>query len=194
MGLGSNLADERVATIQKPTARPSRPSQQAQGQTRPETAGRASSSRFRSSIRCTTSCCVTTWRRTASTRTPTCNPRHAAAGDGRQPARRQRRRLPRPDPFNQRAVYDEVGFIHILSKDIWDGTPAAPSAPATNSSARTQHLRGAVPRRAQRRRDGARTEEPRTDRQGDRAGAVPEPARGLVTQVLTGKFADGLAA
>src|SRR6266404_3641734 len=28
-----------------------------------------------------------------------------------------------PDPFNQRAVYDEVGFIHILSKDIWSGHP-----------------------------------------------------------------------
>ena len=28
-----------------------------------------------------------------------------------------------PDPFNQRAVFDEIGFIHILSKDIWDGHP-----------------------------------------------------------------------
>jgi nitrate/nitrite transport system substrate-binding protein len=28
-----------------------------------------------------------------------------------------------PDPVNQRAVYDNVGFIHILSKDIWDGHP-----------------------------------------------------------------------
>ena len=28
-----------------------------------------------------------------------------------------------PDPFNQRAVYDEVGFIHLLSKEIWDGHP-----------------------------------------------------------------------
>ena len=28
-----------------------------------------------------------------------------------------------PDPFNQRAVYDGVGFIHILSKEIWDGHP-----------------------------------------------------------------------
>ncbi|WKB52795.1 CmpA/NrtA family ABC transporter substrate-binding protein [Eleftheria terrae] len=28
-----------------------------------------------------------------------------------------------PDPYNQRAVYDEVGFIHVLSKDIWDGHP-----------------------------------------------------------------------
>lgn len=28
-----------------------------------------------------------------------------------------------PDPMNQRAVYDGVGFIHVLSKDIWDGHP-----------------------------------------------------------------------
>ena len=28
-----------------------------------------------------------------------------------------------PDPINQRAVYDGVGFIHILSRDIWDGHP-----------------------------------------------------------------------
>jgi nitrate/nitrite transport system substrate-binding protein len=28
-----------------------------------------------------------------------------------------------PDPFNQRAVYDGVGFIHMLSKELWDGHP-----------------------------------------------------------------------
>jgi nitrate/nitrite transport system substrate-binding protein len=28
-----------------------------------------------------------------------------------------------PDPFNQRAVFDGVGFIHILSKQLWDGHP-----------------------------------------------------------------------
>ena len=28
-----------------------------------------------------------------------------------------------PDPFNQRAVYDGIGFIHILSKEIWEGHP-----------------------------------------------------------------------
>ncbi|MEZ5651234.1 MAG: CmpA/NrtA family ABC transporter substrate-binding protein [Burkholderiaceae bacterium] len=28
-----------------------------------------------------------------------------------------------PDPFNQRAVYDGVGFIHMLTKEIWDGHP-----------------------------------------------------------------------
>src|SRR5712692_8623747 len=28
-----------------------------------------------------------------------------------------------PDPFNQRAVYEGIGYIHLLSKDIWDGHP-----------------------------------------------------------------------
>lgn len=28
-----------------------------------------------------------------------------------------------PDPMNQRAVYDGVGFIHILTKEIWEGHP-----------------------------------------------------------------------
>ena len=28
-----------------------------------------------------------------------------------------------PDPINQRAVYDGIGFIHILSRAIWDGHP-----------------------------------------------------------------------
>jgi nitrate/nitrite transport system substrate-binding protein len=28
-----------------------------------------------------------------------------------------------PDPFNQRAVYDGAGFIHLLSKELWDGHP-----------------------------------------------------------------------
>ena len=28
-----------------------------------------------------------------------------------------------PDPMNQRAVYDGVGFIHLLSKEIWEGHP-----------------------------------------------------------------------
>jgi nitrate/nitrite transport system substrate-binding protein len=28
-----------------------------------------------------------------------------------------------PDPFNQRAVYDGVGFIHVLSKENWEGHP-----------------------------------------------------------------------
>ena len=28
-----------------------------------------------------------------------------------------------PIPFNQRAVYDGAGFIHVLTKEIWEGHP-----------------------------------------------------------------------
>ncbi len=28
-----------------------------------------------------------------------------------------------PDPFNQRAVFEKVGFIHMLTKDLWNGHP-----------------------------------------------------------------------
>ncbi|HLI25831.1 MAG TPA: CmpA/NrtA family ABC transporter substrate-binding protein [Chloroflexota bacterium] len=28
-----------------------------------------------------------------------------------------------PDPFNQRAVYEGVGYIHLLSKELWDSHP-----------------------------------------------------------------------
>lgn len=28
-----------------------------------------------------------------------------------------------PDPFNQRAVFEQAGFIHLLTKDLWDGHP-----------------------------------------------------------------------
>lgn len=28
-----------------------------------------------------------------------------------------------PDPFNQRAVFQDAGFIHALTKDMWDGHP-----------------------------------------------------------------------
>ena len=28
-----------------------------------------------------------------------------------------------PDPFNQRAVFDQVGFIHLLTRELWDGHP-----------------------------------------------------------------------
>ena len=28
-----------------------------------------------------------------------------------------------PDPFNQRAVFEEIGFLHLLPKDLWNGHP-----------------------------------------------------------------------
>ena len=54
-----------------------------------------------------------------------------------------------PDPFNQRAVYDEVGFIHILSQ----GAVGRPSLLRLRRVGRVhqgepQHLRRALPRGA----------------------------------------------
>ena len=84
-----------------------------------------------------------------------------------------------PIPFNQRAVYDEVGFIHVLSKEIWDGHPCCAFARQQGiHQAEPQHLRRAVtgdPRRHAPWR--AKAEEPQADRQGDRAAELPEPAR-----------------
>ena len=83
-----------------------------------------------------------------------------------------------PDPFNQRAVFEEVGFIHLLTKELWDGSSLLrlrhlgrvhPPEP--------EHLRRAVPLGADRRGDGARGPQPRADRQGDLAAGLPEPAR-----------------
>lgn len=28
-----------------------------------------------------------------------------------------------PEPFNQRAVFDGIGFLHVLSRDLWNGHP-----------------------------------------------------------------------
>ena len=50
-----------------------------------------------------------------------------------------------PDPINQRAVYDSVGFIHILSKEIWDGHPCCAFAASQGVHQKiAKHLRGAV--------------------------------------------------
>ncbi|MDJ0651350.1 MAG: ABC transporter substrate-binding protein [Xenococcaceae cyanobacterium MO_188.B19] len=37
-----------------------------------------------------------------------------------------------PDPFNQRAVYEEAGFIHKLTKDLWQGHPCCAFAASDN--------------------------------------------------------------
>ena len=89
-----------------------------------------------------------------------------------------------PDPMNQRAVYDGVGFIHILSKEIWDGHPccAFAASQGIRHAASPNTYRGAAEgdhRRdrlcAQGRRTASRS--PRRSRRrttqpaGDRAGA-----------------------
>ncbi len=98
-----------------------------------------------------------------------------------------------PDPVNQRAVYDGVGFIHILSKEIWDRHRAAPSRPRRPSSRRrptpTRHCCGRSSRRRLmlRTRTTARRSPPRSP------GELPQPAADRGRAGADGTFADGWA-
>jgi len=98
-----------------------------------------------------------------------------------------------PDPFNQRAVYDEVGFIHLLSKEIWDGHPCCAFGlsgefiqqnPATFAALyRAVLTAAAMAREARNRELIAKVISP--------TAYLNQPET-VVAQVLTGKFADGL--
>jgi nitrate/nitrite transport system substrate-binding protein len=98
-----------------------------------------------------------------------------------------------PDPVNQRAVYDGVGFIHILSKEIWEGHPCC--AFAASKEFVTQYpntyralLKAIVDAtafatKAENRKQIAEAIAP--------ANYLNQPVT-VVEQVLTGTFADGL--
>ncbi|WP_119291616.1 CmpA/NrtA family ABC transporter substrate-binding protein [Azohydromonas sediminis] len=98
-----------------------------------------------------------------------------------------------PDPFNQRAVFDEVGFIHILSREIWDGHPCCAFGlsesfiqqnPATYAALfRAVLTAAAMAREAKNRELIAKVISP--------TQYLNQP-EAVVSQVLTGRFADGL--
>jgi nitrate/nitrite transport system substrate-binding protein len=98
-----------------------------------------------------------------------------------------------PDPVNQRAVYDGVGFIHLLSKDIWNRHPCCAFAASRQfvtelPNTYTALLKAiidatAFAAQAQNRKQIAEAIAP--------ANYLNQPVT-VVEQVLTGKFADGL--
>ena len=106
------------------------------------------------------------------------DPGRAAARDGGESARRQHRRLPRPDPFNQRAVYDGVGFIHMLSKEMWEGHPCCAFAASKEFVTTMPNTYAALLKVDHRRHRVCRqAREPQADRGGsDRARQLPQPA------------------
>jgi len=98
-----------------------------------------------------------------------------------------------PDPVNQRAVYDGVGYIHTLSKSLWDGHPccafAASKAFVTRMPNTYQALLKAIIEAA------AYARKPENRKEIAAAIAAPSYLNQPVTvveQVLTGTFADGL--
>jgi len=98
-----------------------------------------------------------------------------------------------PDPFNQRAVYEEVGFIHILTKEIWNGHPCCAFGSSTEFIQKNPNTFAALYRAVLTASAMARKPENR-----ELIAKVIAPAQYLnqpeivLTQVLTGRFADGL--
>ncbi len=98
-----------------------------------------------------------------------------------------------PDPFNQRAVYDEVGFIHILSKEIWDGHPCCAFGMSDEFIKQNPNTFAALYRAVL-----TASYMANQDKDRELIAKVISPAQYLnqpesvITQVLTGKFADGL--
>jgi len=98
-----------------------------------------------------------------------------------------------PDPFNQRAVYDEVGFIHLLSKEIWDGHPCCAFGVSENFIKQNPNTFASLYRAVL-----TASYMANQDKDRELIAKVISPAQYLnqpetvLAQVLTGKFADGL--
>ena len=98
-----------------------------------------------------------------------------------------------PDNICQRAIYDGVGFLHILSKEIWDGHPCCSFTASKEFITQMPNSYAALVRaivdatafasKAENRKQIAETIAP--------ANYLNQPPI-VVEQALTGTFADGL--
>ena len=98
-----------------------------------------------------------------------------------------------PEPFNQRAVFDEIGFIHILTKDIWDGHPCCAFGASESFVQKHPNSFQALYRAIL--KATAAAEKP--ENRADIAKAISGPnylnqPETVIAQGLTGHFADGL--
>ncbi|NMG46286.1 nitrate ABC transporter substrate-binding protein [Aromatoleum toluvorans] len=98
-----------------------------------------------------------------------------------------------PDPVNQRAVFDEAGFIHILSREIWDGHPCCSFAVPTEFIRQNPNTFAALYRAVLNAAAMARDAKNRPLMAEVLAPAnyLNQP-KAVLEQVLTGRFADGL--
>ncbi len=98
-----------------------------------------------------------------------------------------------PDPFNQRAVYDEIGYLHTLTKDLWHGHPCCAFGTSTEFIQKNPNTFAALYRAVL--TSAAMARDPKNR---ELIAKVIAPAQYLnqpevvVQQVLTGKYADGL--
>lgn len=98
-----------------------------------------------------------------------------------------------PDPFNQRAVYEEAGFIHKLTKELWDGHPCCAFAASddwiTSNPNTFRALNKAIIEAAGYARDPANR--PEIAKAISERAFLNQPVE-VVEAVLTGNFEDGL--
>jgi nitrate/nitrite transport system substrate-binding protein len=98
-----------------------------------------------------------------------------------------------PDNIVQRAVFDGVGFIHLLSKEIWDGHPCCSFAISQNTVQTLPNASAALLRAIMQ----ATAYASKPENRKDIAAAIAPPNYlnqpvTVVEQVLTGTYADGL--
>src|SRR6266852_5413842 len=98
-----------------------------------------------------------------------------------------------PDPMNQRAVYDGVGFTHVLSKDIWDRHPCCAFAASKEFVTGSPNTYAALLKAII---DATAFASKKENRKQIAEAIAPanylnQPVT-VVEQVLTGTFADGL--
>ncbi|MEM8829192.1 MAG: CmpA/NrtA family ABC transporter substrate-binding protein, partial [Cyanobacteria bacterium P01_G01_bin.19] len=98
-----------------------------------------------------------------------------------------------PDPFNQRAVYEEAGFIHKLTKELWEGHPCCAFAASDqwiNANPNTfRALNKSIIEAAGYARDPANRVE--IAKAISERAFLNQPVE-VVEAVLTGNFEDGL--
>lgn len=98
-----------------------------------------------------------------------------------------------PDPFNQRAVWEKVGFIHKLTKDIWEGHPCCAFACSKEFAETYPNTYGSLLKALV---DATQFASDKKNRKDISAAIAPtnylnQPVP-VIEQVLTGRYADGL--
>ena len=98
-----------------------------------------------------------------------------------------------PDPFNQRAVYENAGFIFKLTKEIWDGHPCCAFAISKEFTEANPNTFLALFKSIV---DATHYSSDKANRKEIAKAIAPKnylnQPRTVIEQVLTGKYADGL--
>ena len=98
-----------------------------------------------------------------------------------------------PDPFNQRAVYEKIGFLHMLTKDIWEGHPCCAFACSQKFATEMPNTYGALFKSIV---DATHYSQKQENRAEIAKAISPKNYLNqpeiVVKQVLTGRFVDGL--